>query len=73
MTMSLEQLNSIDDVRVFLEGTQAVIFGVTATKKERYRWCNTPFLTSVKTREFPGYSSCRGGTPPIAECEQILL
>jgi hypothetical protein len=33
MTMSLEQLNSIDDVRVFLEGTQAVIFGVTATKK----------------------------------------
>ena len=38
MIMSLEQLNSIDDVRGFLEGTQAVIFGVTATKKERYRW-----------------------------------
>ena len=36
--MSLEQLNSIDDVRGLLEGTQAVIFGVTATKKERYRW-----------------------------------
>ena len=38
MIMSLEQLNSIDDVRGFLEGTHAVIFGVTATKKERYRW-----------------------------------
>ncbi|MFT5118155.1 MAG: hypothetical protein ACI9NY_001693 [Kiritimatiellia bacterium] len=38
MIMSLEQLNSIDDVRGFLEGTQAVIFGVAATKKERYRW-----------------------------------
>jgi len=32
-----------------------------------------PFLTSVKTREFLGYSSCRGGTPPIAECGRILL
>jgi len=38
MIMSLKQLNSIDDVSGFLEGTQAVIFGVTATKKERYRW-----------------------------------
>ena len=38
MIMSLEELNSIDDVRGFLEGTQAVIFGVAATKKERYRW-----------------------------------
>jgi hypothetical protein len=33
MIMSLEQLNSIDDVRSFLEGTRAVIFGVAATKK----------------------------------------
>ena len=32
-----------------------------------------PFLTSVKTRELLGYSSCRGGTPPIAECGRILL
>ena len=31
------------------------------------------FLTSVKTRELLGYSSCRGGTPPIAECGRILL
>ena len=36
--MSLEQLNSIDDVRGFLEGTQAVIFGVATTKKECYQW-----------------------------------
>ena len=32
-----------------------------------------PFLTSVKTRVFLGYSNCRGGTPPIAECGRILL
>jgi len=32
-----------------------------------------PFLTSVKTRVFLAYSSCRGGTPPIAECGRILL
>jgi hypothetical protein len=38
MIMSLEQLNSIHDVRSFLEGTRPVIFGVAATKKERYRW-----------------------------------
>ena len=37
MIMSLEQLNSIDDVRGFIEDTRAGIFGVTATKKERYR------------------------------------
>jgi hypothetical protein len=29
--MSLEQLNTLDDVRYFLDGIQAVIFGVTAT------------------------------------------
>ena len=38
MIMSLEQLNSIDDVHGFLEGTQAFVFGVAVTKKERYRW-----------------------------------
>jgi hypothetical protein len=32
-----------------------------------------PFLTSVKTRELLGYSSCRGGTPPIGERGRILL
>jgi len=30
-------------------------------------------IPSVKTRVFLGYSSCRGGTPPIAECGRILL
>ena len=29
--MSLEQLNTLDDVRYFLDGTQTVIFGVAAT------------------------------------------
>jgi hypothetical protein len=36
--MSLEQLNSMDDVRHFLDGTQAVAFGVATNKQERYRW-----------------------------------
>jgi len=36
--MSLEQLNTLDDVRHFLDGTQAVIFGVATNKQERYRW-----------------------------------
>jgi hypothetical protein len=38
MIMNLEQLNTLDDVRYFLDGTQTVIYGVSATKKERYRW-----------------------------------
>jgi hypothetical protein len=38
MIINLEQLNTLDDVRYFLDGTQAVIVGVAATKKERYRW-----------------------------------
>jgi hypothetical protein len=29
--MSLVQLNTLDDVRYFLDGTQAFIFGVSAT------------------------------------------
>jgi len=36
--MSLEQLNSLDAVRQFLNGTQAVVFTVAANKQERYRW-----------------------------------
>jgi hypothetical protein len=39
MIMSLEQLNSIDDVRGFVECTQAVIFGVAATKKSVIDGC----------------------------------
>ncbi len=36
--MGLEQLNTMDEVRHFLDGTQAVAFGVAANKQERYRW-----------------------------------
>jgi len=32
-----------------------------------------PLLTLVKNRKFLGYSNCRGGTPPIAECGRTLL
>ena len=49
---------------------------ITTTAKEAFivgASVIPPFLTSVKTRELLGYSSCRGGTPPIAECGRILL
>ena len=36
--MNLEQLNTIDDVRHFLDGTQAVAFNVATNKQERYLW-----------------------------------
>jgi len=37
------------------------------------RYVISPLLTLVKNREFLGYSNCRGGTPPIAECGRTLL
>lgn len=36
--ISLEQLTNIEDVSRFLDGMQAVAFGVTTSKKARYRW-----------------------------------
>jgi len=36
--MKLEQLTTLDAIRDFLEGTQAVAFSVATNKKERYRW-----------------------------------
>ncbi len=36
--MKLEQLTTIDTVRQFLEGTQAVAFCVANSKQDRYRW-----------------------------------
>jgi transposase InsO family protein len=36
--MSLEQLTTLDAVKQFLEGTQAVAFNVATDKPERYRW-----------------------------------
>ena len=38
MIMSLEQLTTIDAIRQFLEGTQAVVFSVATHKQARYRW-----------------------------------
>ncbi len=45
--MKLEQLNSLEDIRHFLEGTQAVAFGLATSKQERYRWVQN---TLVKHR-----------------------
>lgn len=36
--MKLEQLNTLEDIRNFLAGTQAVAFGVATSKQERYHW-----------------------------------
>lgn len=36
--MKLEQLTSLETVRQFLEGTQAVAFCVANSKRERYQW-----------------------------------
>jgi transposase InsO family protein len=36
--MKLEQLNSIEDIRRFLDGTNIVAFNVVTTKQERYQW-----------------------------------
>ncbi len=36
--MRLEQLNTLEAIRQFLEGTQAVAFSVATHKQERYRW-----------------------------------
>jgi transposase InsO family protein len=36
--MSLEQLTTLDAIKQFLEGTQAVVFNVVTDKSERYRW-----------------------------------
>lgn len=38
MIMSLEQLNTLDAVKQFLDGTQSVAFKVATGKQERYRW-----------------------------------
>ena len=38
MIMSLEQLNTLDAIKQFLDGTQSVDFIVATDKQERYRW-----------------------------------
>jgi transposase InsO family protein len=36
--MSLEQLTTLDAIKQFLDGTQAIAFNVATDKAERYRW-----------------------------------
>lgn len=36
--MSLEQLATIESIKQFLKGTQAVAFSVATDKQARYRW-----------------------------------
>ena len=43
--MKLDQLTTIEAVRQFLAGTQAVAFCVANTKQERYRWVQKTLVT----------------------------
>jgi hypothetical protein len=36
--MKLEQLNNIEDIKRFQNGTDIVAFNVVTTKQERYQW-----------------------------------
>lgn len=36
--MNADKLNSLDQIAAFLDGTQAIAFGVASTKTERYQW-----------------------------------
>ena len=47
--ISLEQLTTVDAIREFLDGTQAVAFDVAVSKEERYRWVRK---TLVKLRYY---------------------
>jgi hypothetical protein len=38
MIMSLEQLNTLDAIKQFLDGTQSVAFKAATDKRERYLW-----------------------------------
>ncbi len=36
--MKLEELKTIEQISLFLDGTQSVIFNVDSKKAERYKW-----------------------------------
>ncbi len=40
MIMSIEELNTIKDIRRFLEGTQSIVFTIADGKLERHQWFN---------------------------------
>jgi hypothetical protein len=41
--MKLEQLNSIEDIKRCLNGTDIVAFNIVTTKQERYQWTHKAF------------------------------
>ena len=69
--MSLEQLTTLDAIKQFLEGTQAVAFKVATDKPERYRWVQK---TLVKHRHLQLGKTDRGTvTPPLPDEGNRLL
>jgi exosome complex RNA-binding protein Rrp4 len=56
--MKLEQLNSIEDIRRFLNGTDIVSFNVVTTKQERYQWIHK----ALKKHQYRKLSKLDKGT-----------
>ena len=67
MIMSLQQLTSIEDVRQFLEGTEAATFSILASKQERYQWIL--FWSNLHGHDNYGYcTGHRRGCANRCEC-----
>ena len=58
MIMKLEQLNSIEDIKWFINGTDIVAFNVVTTKKERYQWVHK----ALKKHRYRKLSKLNKGT-----------
>ena len=42
--MNVDQLTRIEDIERFLDGFQAVVYAVGASKDERYKWIQTTLI-----------------------------
>ncbi len=56
--MKLEQLNSIEDIRGFLNGTDIVAFNVVTTQQEPYQWIHK----ALKKHQYRKLSKLDKGT-----------
>ncbi len=55
--MKLEELETIDHLDQFLNGTQAVIFETVAVKKERYGWIQHELVRFNYLPDYPQSSA----------------
>jgi transposase len=56
--MKLEQLNSIEDIKRFMNGTDTVAFNVVTTKQDRYQWIHK----ALKMHQYRKLSKLDKGT-----------